>query len=78
MHDQEVIYKNISIQGPNGIIRSGSKAKDKDGNTKDDSNKKGNGIAEVEGFTYKGCFRDARDDRVFRLESKREDMTNAV
>ena len=76
MHDQEVIYKNVSIEGPNGIIRSGSGASSAP--TDKDDEKTDNDPAKVEGYTYKGCFRDTANDRVFRFKSKRGDMTNAV
>ena len=76
VHDQEVIYKNVSIEGPNGIIRSGSGANSKASNKV--SNKWDNDITDLEGYTYKGCFRDAWEDRVFRLKSNSHNMTNKV
>lgn len=83
VHDQEVIYKNVSIEGPNGIIRSGSMAdsepSEKENKDKrDDNGNKGTYVAEVKGYSYKGCFRDDRGDRLFRFESRSDKMTNKV
>lgn len=70
-----MIYKNVSIEGPNGIIRSGRGSNSKASNKV--SNKDGNEIAHLKGYTYKGCFRDAWE-RVFRLKSSSDNMTNKV
>lgn len=64
VHDQAVIYKNVSIEGPNGTVRSGNKASKKKGNS--------------EGYTYKGCFRDTWKDRVFPSMSTSNNMTAEV
>ena len=66
MHDQEVIYKNVSIEGPNGTIRSGI------------TDSQDNGKAQLEGYTYKGCFRDTSEDSVFDLRSSGDTMTIKV
>ena len=66
VHDQEVIYKNVSIEGPNGTIRSGI--------TDSEDNEK----AQLEGYNYKGCFWDTREDRVFVLRSSGDTMTTKV
>lgn len=67
VHDQEVIYKNVSIEGPNGTIRSGNKPSEDNDETRE------SGV-----YTYKGCFRDTREDRVFASRSNGDDMTTEV
>lgn len=64
VHDQEVEYKNISIEGPNGIIRT--------------SNKIHFGGVEPGGYLYKGCVKDVGSDRVFDSKSKSSAMTTDV
>ena len=77
VHDQEVIYKNVSIEGPNGIIRSGEKAgKSSTSSSANGSNKRDDTI-EPRGYRYKGCFRDSTD-RLFTFHSKNEKMTSGV
>lgn len=75
-----MIYKNVSIEGPNGTtIRSGDKPGNK-GNTggKENTGSKGNEKGDPEGYSYKGCFKDTLEDRVFPSMSTSDNMTAEV
>lgn len=62
--DGEVEYKNVSIEGPNGVIRSSSMGVNNEGSP--------------EGIMFVGCVRDRGDDRVLSNMYRTYDLTPDV
>lgn len=62
--DGEVEYKNISIEGPAGIIRTSTLGVKNSG--------------APEGAMYLGCFKDDKKNRVLSVKTKSDDMTLEV
>ena len=57
-------YKNISIEGPNGVIRTSANGVSDHGSP--------------EGTMYVGCYKDAKGDRVLDNQYKNANMTPEV
>lgn len=62
--DAEVEYKNVSIEGPTGVIRTSALGVKNHG--------------APEGVMYVGCIKDTKHDRVLDNEYRNSEMTPAV